>query len=950
MMHRGSLAVGRDAPDMPSAHRESVVRNLTGAKGTGRRMSLRKLSFGVREIGYFRDLCHHVQANCLLLRKETSLRRLQEINKLRNSMDQAEDEELMDHFNTEAMAAIINQGVRTSLLKSRIMSKIGDEKELGNLIQAHKDEFLQQIWNRRLITKRELRTMFRHGAGIMHNLGDLISRTTLDLVNATERNNCVTYLKDGIAWGFVGNDDVTGILSRKVFLVGANDSEVVFLHSSRLDFGLQPNRPDPLAWGCVRATRGALRAHAFSRPIELELVQSALRTVEQARDTGDTTTSFMHLLARTADLVHPGHFVLADVIAYPLYAQGVLRHKLLALGYDVQEDAAAAAATANGQAPAAAGVTGATTNAASNPRSATFAANVLYAMARKLQHTCRFYFEFTVRERTAWRVGFDVFRPGAAPGTSDSGYPGMLDESMGISFDGNVYFMGLPTRYMEGANPLLLGRGSASGSGSNDSLRSSFAQLVSQHELAGLDATGSVMCTYGVLVDVAAGTIALVFDGQVLDIAFGDGAEHYAPDDQTRQVQLIQTQLLVPMFALNGASAADAVDMRVNFGLYPFAYLVDAYSLNEYLATPTSRPDHAASILDDANLTTTSGAGTGAGGLGGGAGGAGGALGGDASSRDRAVLPEEDERVQLALEKNHFRASIASEEDRSWSQFPPSVYKRSLAATKIQRAWRVFRGRRWRRALLEAQTAAAIRIQRMARRKLNRIRAVKNAAAHIIQRNWRIKLYLGVALLRLRYNRPITELHQAARTIQNKFRDWAHFRNSPFASRFRKKLELLTKAAVRIQQWWRPLYQRLQEAKTRNKQYHAATTIQRVWRGYMLRSVLRPDIRARLSALGKSLVRHRTGLLQLHAAIRIQSMWREIRMRRVRAQKIRTRHAAATRLQALWKGYWVRSHIHLRFDYGESVFLTAVCKNLRNAHFILKMYKPCGIVCPKRER
>lgn len=41
--------------------------------------------------------------------------------------------------------------------------------------------------------------------------------------------------------------------------------------------------------------------------------------------------------------------------------------------------------------------------------------------------------------------------------------------------------------------------------------------------------------------------------------------------------------------------------------------------------------------------------------------------------------------------------------------------------------------------------------------------------------------------------------------------------------------------------------------------------------------------------------------------------------------------------------------IHLRFTYGEAVFLTAVCRSLRNCHFILKMYKPCGIVCPKRE-
>ena len=35
--------------------------------------------------------------------------------------------------------------------------------------------------------------------------------------------------------------------------------------------------------------------------------------------------------------------------------------------------------------------------------------------------------------------------------------------------------------------------------------------------------------------------------------------------------------------------------------------------------------------------------------------------------------------------------------------------------------------------------------------------------------------------------------------------------------------------------------------------------------------------------------------------------------------------------------------VHLRFTYGEAVFLTAVSKALQQAHFIVKMYKPCGI-------
>jgi hypothetical protein len=58
---------------------------------------------------------------------------------------------------------------------------------------------------------------------------------------------------------------------------------------------------------------------------------------------------------------------------------------------------------------------------------------------------------------------------------------------------------------------------------------------------------------------------------------------------------------------------------------------------------------------------------------------------------------------------------------------------------------------------------------------------------------------------------------------------------------------------------------------------------------------------------------------------------------------------AAIRIQRLWRGFWIRCQTDLRFNYGESIFLYAVCNNLVTSHFILKMYKPCGIVCPQRK-
>ena len=40
----------------------------------------------------------------------------------------------------------------------------------------------------------------------------------------------------------------------------------------------------------------------------------------------------------------------------------------------------------------------------------------------------------------------------------------------------------------------------------------------------------------------------------------------------------------------------------------------------------------------------------------------------------------------------------------------------------------------------------------------------------------------------------------------------------------------------------------------------------------------------------------------------------------------------------------------MRFSYGQTIYLNAVCKSLKNSHFILKMYKPCKIVCPNERK
>lgn len=100
------------------------------------------------------------------------------------------------------------------------------------------------------------------------------------------------------------------------------------------------------------------------------------------------------------------------------------------------------------------------------------------------------------------------------------------------------------------------------------------------------------------------------------------------------------------------------------------------------------------------------------------------------------------------LEKTFIKNSMVAESLRSFSQFPPSVYRRSFAATKIQRAFRRYRGRKLRKAIRAEQHNAAIIIQRAARRKLTCLHERKNKAAYIIQKSWRRKLFMKIALKR----------------------------------------------------------------------------------------------------------------------------------------------------------------------------------------------------------
>ncbi|KAI8925687.1 hypothetical protein BC831DRAFT_498185 [Entophlyctis helioformis] len=662
------------------------------------------------------------------------------------------------------------------------------------MMQTHKEDFTQFIWKRRLQSRRDLRLLFQAGPGMIGRFGDLIADSSLETIQSFERSNWARLCKEAISSNICDYDDVPGFFNNKVTLMAVKPPTRINVLPNRLEFQLEDSS------GVEGEERDLERWYT---PLIKDLVSQAFEQLKHLhRDTD--SFSYVHILSRMVDLMHPTHQLQATVLAYPLYGVQILKRRVSALGYDL---------------------------GGANEES--------MVLDHKLAH--RFYFEWTTPPRTKWRVGFVTMR------------------HIQIYIDSEAF------KYV-------------------DDLRTG-------PSLGGTR-------TWGIFVDMHAGSIHLVADGKMFQAAFGRGAPSFDAYEQDRQRYS------------HGMTIEERAMVKTNFGDRQFVYNMNVTPVNMNLQPAPTKGIDMVSLLEISSSN---------------------------AHRER-LSQDEDEKFHTSLEKNYFRVSLIPDTVKSFSQFPPSVYRRSLAATRIQRAWRRYQGRRMRERIRKEQYAAAVLIQRMARKKLRKIREVKNESAAKIQRFWRRKKFIWIALLRCIYQQPIPELHRAATLIQRKWRHWHMFKNSPLASKYQTKIEDLEKAVNTIIHWWRPLHGRMAEIKE----------ARRVSR-YYLRQLLRPDLRHKLTTLGAAVAKARHNLLEIRGAYILQNAWRNALQRKIRTEKLKTRNKAATRIQALWRGFWVRSHTTLRFTYGEAVFLTAVCKALRQAHFILKMYRPCGIVCPKAD-
>ncbi|KAI9205006.1 uncharacterized protein BJ171DRAFT_458658 [Polychytrium aggregatum] len=716
-----------------------------------------------------------------------------------------------------------------------------------------------------MVARKELRGLFRTGPEVIGRFGDMISNATIEAIQGFEKTNLSRLCKNAISTGICDADDVGGYLQRKAGIAAPRDPTLGSMSQDRLFFQVTPNpfnleAPDhskAREWICIYATNGIWKHRLLAQPSIKRLVQDITEKIRQ-NPGASGSNSYNQAIARVLDAVHPSHRLLASTLAYPMSAPSLIKKRLSFLGY-----------------------------APPNPSdeisniSQMDCLTTLRQLNKRLDEDHRFYFEFTVLDKSDWRCGF-ICGKHISP-RNHLTFPGKDPQSLGFSSDGSVYYNGE-------ARPF-----------------DSFAEIKDMMVFAAIR-------TYGILVDLGKNQICLVVDNKILPPGFGTDAAEYSLEEQIEQ----SPEALLCHSNLSSAYA-DPPQLKANFGSAPFSFSVLGRSFDSILAHRPAKHFDSDGIFDPASV------------------------------EHHRASQEEEERLQLTLEKTQFKASMLADTLKSFSQFPPSIYRRSLACMRIQRVWRRHRGRMERKRIREEQYAAATIIQRMARNKLKKLRARKNEAAAIIQRNWRKLMYIRLALLRCIYQQPIPELHRCAEVIQRKWRHWFMFRNSPIATRYNARIEVLNVAANKIINWWRPLFKKINETKKIRERHKAATDIQRVYRGVELRKLLRPDLRERLRRLGESVASHREELFRIRGAYILQNAWRAFLVKRVRSDKIKTRNRAAARIQAFWKGYWVRSHIHLRFSYGESVFLNAVQRAMKNCHFIIKMYKPCGIVCPRRD-
>ena len=307
---------------------------------------------------------------------------------------------------TEVAMSIINIQTRKLTLRKNLFSRMMDEKglvlaasiillELNNLLQAHKETFTQFIWKRRVQTKKDLRVLFQTGfelglyliflprSGIIGRFGDLIAESNIETIQAFERTNSMQICNEAIDTGICELEDIPGVFKQVILLQPpVSNNTAITISSSRLEFKVIEKKISD-EWYCLAATSGPWAIKLFSKSLIKSICDqtaSSLKAVE--KNAVEYEYSYLHMIARLFDLVHPSHQLQAAILAYPLYSTHILKRRIQALGYTLS----------------------------SNNDDSTFfdhkaASELIKQLQEKTDKDMKCYFEIIVPYKANWRAG-----------------------------------------------------------------------------------------------------------------------------------------------------------------------------------------------------------------------------------------------------------------------------------------------------------------------------------------------------------------------------------------------------------------------------------------------------------------------------------------------------------------------------------------------------------------
>ena len=234
--------------------------------------------------------------------------------------------------------------------------------------------------------------------------------------------------------------------------------------------------------------------------------------------------SFLCVLARLLDGMHPTHKLQTTLLTYPLNAPAMLRRRFTSLGYEVPSVEVPGKIGAPEQTMTHGLDSAATINGAPPGTITIFDAPVtlfmLAQMDQRLGRDLRFYYEFSGTINARWCVGLTSCQNSSE--CNHDTYPGATPHSFGFAMDGTVWHAGENRRFIE-------------------------APFVLQGQR-----------TFGVVLDMYHGCIHLAIDGRVMPPAFGKDSPIYSPAEQELQRQTILQSTMVPMLALKGKPSLPA--------------------------------------------------------------------------------------------------------------------------------------------------------------------------------------------------------------------------------------------------------------------------------------------------------------------------------------------------------------------------------------------------------